>query len=221
MILIKLDFLYAVCIQPPANKTRGQVMSDAIAFLQNLLKKQLILACGVPLGSVFGKVDFCRIGPDVHLSWEDKKLKWLGHRERTSTIASLKSTLGRWQLNKSAFQTDPGVFILRDKNNELNFNQKHTLLTINTLLGNVLFTSDEVSDYSEEQWCEFNSIFKWKDSEISSVKNPMKNQFIISFINDDIEWQALLNLGNKAMLFKLKKGEITLEPFETIILKTN
>ena len=219
--LVKLDFLYAVCLNPPSNKTRGQVMSDAVSFLQNLLKRQMILACGVPLGSVFGKVDYCRVGPDVHMQWEDKKLKWLGHRERTSTFASLQSTIGRWQLNNRAFNNDPDVFILRDSNNKLSFNQKHTLLTINTLLGNILFTSDGVHEYSEEQWSEFDSIFKWRNSEINSVKNPRKNQYLIHFKNDNLSWLALCNLGSKIEIFQLKKGQMILEPFETIILKNN
>jgi alpha-galactosidase len=217
--LIKLDFLYAVCIKPPKNKTRGQVMNDAMVFLRNLLKNQLTLACGVPLGSAFGKVDFCRIGPDVHLRWEDSKRKWLGHRERTSTVVSLRSVLGRWQLNQRAFHNDPDVFILRDSNNKLNFNQRATLLTINTLLGNLLFTSDEVGAYSDEQWSEFESIFKWKNSEVFRVEDLGNDQYVIHFLHDGLNWLAFCNLTNKNAAFKFKKEEIVLEPFESLILE--
>ena len=217
--LIKLDFLYAACIKPPSNKTRGQVMSDALTFVRNLAKDQLILGCGVPLGSAFGKVDFCRVGPDVHLKWEDKKMNWLGHREHTSTIASLRTVLSRWQLNSRAFQSDPDVFILRDSNNKLNLNQRTTLLTINTLLGNLLLTSDDVGAYSEEQWCEFDSIFKWKNSEVLRVEDLGNDQFVIHFHHEELKYLAFCNLTNKKTSFGLKKGEFVLEPFESIILE--
>jgi Glycosyl hydrolases family 31 TIM-barrel domain len=218
--LIKLDFLYAVCIKPPKNKTRGQVMSDALTFLRNLTKDQMIIGCGVPLGSAFGKVDFCRIGSDIHLKWEDTKLKWLGHRERTSTIGSLRSVLSRWQLNKRAFYNDPDVLILRDSNNKLNFNQRNTLLIINTLLGNLLFTSDEIGAYSDEQWSEFESIFKWKNSEVSRVEDLRNDQYVIHFLHEGISWLAFCNLTNKKATFGLfKKDKIVLEPFESLILQ--
>jgi len=217
--LIKLDFLYAVCIKPPQNKTRGQLMNDAMTFLRQLTIDQLIIGCGVPLGSAFGKVDFCRVGPDIHLQWEDRKLKWLGHRERTSTIASLRSVMSRWQLNNRAFYSDPDVFILRDSNNKLNYNQRSTLLTINTLLGNLLFTSDEVGMYSDEQWSEFESIFKWRNSEVLCVEGLGNDQFIIHFYHENISWLCFCNLTNNQASFKFEKGEVVLEPFETLILE--
>lgn len=217
--LIKIDFLYAVCINPPPTKTRGQMMNDALTFLRNLAKDQLLLACGVPLGSAFGKVDYCRVGPDIHLNWEDNKMKWLGHRERTSTIAALRSVLGRWQLNNRAFHSDPDVFILRDTNNKLNFNQKITLLTVNTLLGNLLFTSDEAGAYSEEQWCEFESIFKWKNSEVELVEDRGNDRYVIHFQHEGLSWLAFCNLSKKEASFRLRKEEIILEPFESLILE--
>ncbi len=217
--LIKMDFLYAVCIKPPPNKTRGQVMSDALTFLRNLTKNQMVLGCGVPLGSAFGKVDYCRVGPDIHMKWEDNKMKWLGNRERTSTLTALRTVLGRWQLNNRAFHNDPDVFILRDSNNNLNFNQRTTLLTINTLLGNLLFTSDDVGAYSEEQWCEFDSIFKWQNSEVQRVEDLGNDQFIIHLQHEGLGWLAFCNLSNKKAIFRFKKEKIELDPFESIILE--
>ena len=86
--LIKLDFLYAVCLSPPPNKTSEQVMSEVMDFLRHIAGDKWLLGCGVPLGAAFGRVDYCRIGGDVHLTWEDKWVAWQGLRERTSTLAS-------------------------------------------------------------------------------------------------------------------------------------
>ncbi|MFK7933881.1 MAG: glycoside hydrolase family 36 protein [Saprospiraceae bacterium] len=214
--LVKLDFLYAVCIAPPPHKTRGQVMHDAMEFLRQCCGDKLILGCGVPLGSAFGKVDYCRIGGDVHLQWEDQLLRFFHHRERVSTIATLRNTLHRWQLSGKAFYNDPDVFILRQANQKLTPTQQYTLLIINVLCGDVLFTSDDVADYSAEQWSEYQSIFKWKNSEIQEVRTLQKDVFAIDFLHDKKGWTAYCNLTNKSVSVK---PSFLLEPYESIILK--
>ncbi len=105
--LLKLDFLFAVALAPPPGKTRGGVMWEAMEFLRHLVGSRRILACGVPLGSAFGLADYCRIGGDVHLAWRHPLLSFLRHRERVDTLASLRSTLGRWQLNGRGFSERP------------------------------------------------------------------------------------------------------------------
>ena len=217
--MIKMDFLYAVCIQTPPNKTRGQVMHDAMQFLRNIVGDTAILGCGVPLGSAFGMVDYCRIGANVHLKWTDWKLKFLGHRERISTLASLRSTLGRWQLNNNVFHNNPDVFILRKEANQLTSTQQYTLLVINSLLGNLVFTSDKYTDYSEEQKAEYEFVNYLQGSQVKSVKTINKNHYIIKFENGGMDFATLCNLGNKRASFLVEKNNIELEPFESIILK--
>lgn len=216
--LLKLDFLYAACIKPPSHKTRGQVMSEVMDFIRRTVGDKWILACGVPLGSAFGKVDYCRIGADIHLKWEHALLKFLGNRERVSTILALRTVLGRWQLNNRAFHNDPDVILLRDKQLQLSPVQQYTILLINTLLGNLIFTSDLVSNYSEEQWAEFQSIYKWRNSKIETVKAISKDQYLILFKNDHKNWICACNLSTKAQQFNIRKKVISLQPFESMIL---
>lgn len=216
---LKFDFLYAVCIHPTKNKTRGQIMNDAIDFLRLQAGNKMILGCGVPLGSAFGKVDFCRIGGDVHLQWEDKLQRFNGYRERTSTLLSLRSSLGRWQLNTRVFHNDPDVFILRNNNNNLTTTQQYTLLIINTLCGNLIFTSDYVGEYSVEQRSEFEFIFQLKNSEVKEVQNLTEDKYLIHFNHKEKRFMAACNLSNKKVAFQVKKQYIELEPFESIILK--
>jgi len=45
--LVKLDFLYAVCVIPRPNKTRGQVMYEAMQFLREIVGDKWILACAL------------------------------------------------------------------------------------------------------------------------------------------------------------------------------
>lgn len=160
--LLKLDFLYAVCLSPTDMKNRGQIMSEAMDFLRECSKGALILGCGVPLASAFGKVDYCRIGCDVGLDYDDKPHMRLLHRERISTKNSMGNTIFRRQLSGRAFINDPDVFLLRDKNIKLSQKQKVNLAKINNLFGGVLFTSDNVSEYNITMKKLFDSIIQLK-----------------------------------------------------------
>lgn len=146
---LKLDFLYAACIEPRQDKTRGQIMADAMDFLREISNGALILGCGVPLGSAFGKVDYCRIGCDVSLDWDDKAFMKMMHRERISTKNSILNSVFRRQLNGRAFYNDPDVYILRDTGIQLTHAQKQCLAEINAMTGGVLFTSDNMNEYDE------------------------------------------------------------------------
>ncbi|MBP5293317.1 MAG: alpha-galactosidase [Clostridia bacterium] len=153
--LFKLDFLYGACMTSRPNKTRGEIMSDAMSFLRDVCGDAHILACGVPLASAFGKVDYCRIGPDVSLRFNDVLFMRLFHNERPSTMHTQRNTVYRRQLNGRAFQNDPDVFLLRDENISLNQEQKRTLAVINALLGSLLFTSDNYGTYNQETYSFF------------------------------------------------------------------
>lgn len=214
--LVKLDFLFAVCLAPPAGKTRGAVMWEAMEFLRTQVGSRQILACGAPLGSCFGQADYCRIGGDIHLDWEHRPLRWLRHRERVSTLAALRSTLGRWQLHGRAFVNDPDVFILRTQKQQLTPAQQNTILTINVLLGGLLFTSDDVGDYTPEQQAELESVLDWRGSVIQEVRALQNDVFRIDFDLRGTRFFALCNLTNQTVQ---ADNALEIMAFETIILR--
>lgn len=146
--LVKLDFLYCACIVPIHGKSRGEIMCDATDFLRECCKDKLILGCGVPLAPAFGKVDYCRIGPDVSLDWGKRKYD---SREGVSTVHAMLNSVFRRHLDGRAFGNDPDVFLLRDNNIRLTTEQKKMLAKCNKLCGKVLFTSDNVDDYDEDK----------------------------------------------------------------------
>lgn len=219
--LLKLDFLFTVCLAPPPGKTRGQVMYEAMEFLRKLAGPKKILACGVPLGAAFGLADYCRIGGDVHMAWEHQLLGLLRFRERVSTIASLRSTLGRWHLNGRAFHNDPDVFILREERQQLTPVQQYSLLVINVLLGNVLFTSDDLAQYSPEQTAELQAALDWQGSRIIALNDLGGDFYSVEFENRGQRYFASLNLsGHRFSLSATgKAGDMELQPFESIVLK--
>ena len=145
--LLKLDFLYAACMLPHDGLNRGQLMADALALLREAAGEScLLLGCGVPLASAFGVVDYCRIGCDVGLDWDDKPPMRLLHRERVSTKNSLGDTIARAPLDGRAFGNDPDVFFLRD-DVKLSARQRQQLLDADARFGSMLLTSDDMGEW--------------------------------------------------------------------------
>lgn len=194
--LVKLDFLYAVSIETKSHKTRGQIMCEAMDFLRECVQDKLILACGVPLGPCFGKVDYCRIGCDVGLDWNDRFYMRLFHRERISTLHAIENTIARRHLNYRAFLNDPDVFLLRDENIKLNQTQKETLAFVNKLFGSLIFTSDDISQYTY-QWSTFNKMLQRDDIEVLYVEANKDQTYEICYHCNQTKFIAYINLSAK------------------------
>lgn len=201
-MLVKLDFLYAVALEARPDKSRGQIMSEALDFLGEVIGDRWILGCGVPLGPAFGQVDFCRIGSDVAPYWEDNKLVMVHYRERVSTYNSLLSTLGRWQLSKRVFLNDPDVFILRDQDNKLTQAERYTLFLLNNLLGDLVFFSDHIGEYTSEQLSLLKSMYPLVSPVIQQIE-VTAGIYHISFQIADREYHVYANLHNQPFLLDL------------------
>jgi alpha-galactosidase len=212
--LLKLDFIYAVCLLPRKDKSRAEILVDAIQFIKKHAPKAKLLACGAPLGPLFGLVDYCRIGADIHLKWEHNLLKFFRNRERVSTAIALASILGRHHLNNRFFGNDPDVFVLRSNNHQLTFQQQATILKLATLSGNLIFNSDKMSEYSPEAKELFEWFLKWKDSSITSVQTLEKDFYYIKFQHEGQSYFAYANLTAR---MKKLPNQSAIAPYETII----
>lgn len=164
--MVKLDFLYACCQRPIHNKSRGEIMCDAMDLIREWCGDKIVLGCGVPLAPAFGKVDFCRIGADVGLSWDKKPFS----REDVSTQNTLTNTIYRRHLDGRAWLNDPDVFLLRDNNIKMPMSQRRIVAKVNSMLGNLLFVSDDVSTYSNEQMKAFVDTITCDKPEIISAE---------------------------------------------------
>ena len=238
--MVKLDFLYAAALLPRKDKTRGQMMYDAMCMARRLAGDKLILGCGVPLGSAFGLTDFCRISSDIALKWEDNFLMRLRYRERTSTINALTSTIGRWQLSGRAFINDPDVFILREEGNTLTHDQKDTVFLINTVLGGLKFTSDNVGTYDAHASKLYSMLFDGKNGRVERVETgagPVVIRYmrdgarccLIANLTGDIAGAASPYTGGKlagesdfSEPRPIRAGEdVTLRAYQTVIINEN
>lgn len=174
--LFKLDFLYAACMTSRPDKTRGEIMAESMDFLRQVCGDCQILGCGVPLASAFGRVEYCRIGPDMSLDFDDKPFMRLLHNERPSTLHTQRNTLYRRQLDGRAFRNDPDVFLLRDENTSLSDLQKHTLAIVNALFGSVLFASDDFGQYDEKKSRLFAALCELQRAKLLRVDNGPVDQ---------------------------------------------
>ena len=191
--LVKLDFLYGACVLPIHNKTRGEIMCDAMDLLRECCGDKLILGCGVPLMPAFGKVDYCRIGSDVELSWKYKKHRI---RDDVSTTHTICNTIFRRHLNGRVWMNDPDVFMLRDYNMKMTFEQRKLVAKINSTFGSLLFISDDVSTYNQEQKDALKATFAQKDIKIISAEFVEENIMQTVFEEDGKQITLKFNVLN-------------------------
>jgi len=213
--LVKLDFLYAAALGHHPTKTRGQRSAEAMDFIRDCVKDKLILGCGVPLGSAFGLVDYCRIGPDVSLDWKGPWYFELIHREKVSTKNAILNAIGRRHLNHRAFLNDPDVFLLRNTNIQMNNSQKEILAHVNRIFGSLLFTSDLISDYDQSQKDLLNITYALKKKTINSVTYPHKDGVVVNYSEEGKNYKAYINLSSKVQSFETK---VQLEPYTIKII---
>lgn len=194
--LVKLDFLYGAAPFGTENESRAGRMIRAMDFLRELCGDKLILGCGVPLAAAFGRVEYCRIGCDVGLDWNDTWLMQQIHRERVSTKQSITDTVFRRQLNGRAFLNDPDVFFLRRDNMKMTYAQKRALAVANTLLGGVWLTSDDMGKYDEAQAEEWRTLQELRDGKVVSVDAGEELTLTYSFRGKE-ETQVLIPAKKK------------------------
>ena len=157
----KLDFLYAAALgtgdtwdgksDGDGKYTRAEIMRMAMKGIRETIPDKIILGCGVPISSAFNLVDYCRVGPDVSLKFNDVAYMRFMHRERISTRTTLQNTIFRSGMDGTVFRCDPDVYLLRDNDINLSKAQRETLILINHLCGSVYMTSDNVKEYDEEK----------------------------------------------------------------------
>jgi len=221
--IVKLDFLYAACIVPRNGKSRGRLMCEAMDFLREVVGNKKILGCGVPLWPAFGKVEYCRIGADIDLQWDNKLYRAVAHRERPSTLNSVETAIGRRHLDGRAFVNDPDVFLLRRDNIKLTPAEQETLLAVNALFGNLLFTSDNIKLYGEAEMIRFMSIFPHVGKDIRAVACD-KGLYKVRYATGKLEYVLYANLGSGTRRFTaveagyISRRKIFLPPHESICL---
>lgn len=199
--MVKLDFLYAACMEPRNGKSRGALMHDAMAFLRECVGDKLLLGCGVPMCSSFGFVDACRTGCDAELSFADRYYVSCTNQEIVSTRHSIENTVFRRHLNGRVFLSDPDVFFLRDggmKKTNYTDTQKALLAKVNKMLGSVLFVSDNVGMYDAEKRAMLLDAFAPFEGKVTGAEMTGKDTVNVYFEENGTE---------KTLSFDLSTGD--------------
>jgi alpha-galactosidase len=201
--MVKLDFLYAACLRSFPEATRGELMAQSMSFLRELVGPKLILGCGVPLASAFGRVDYCRIGCDIDLRWNEPWYMNALHRERVSTLRALENSVGRRALDGRAFLNDPDVFFLRSERNSFSQAQKELIFFINTLFGSLVFTSDKVDEYGDRAQSVFSGLNRAMEREVVEVVRHKGRPILeVRFKEGLVTHWAAVNLGGQKAAFR-------------------
>ncbi len=186
--LVKLDFLYGAAPFGTETESRAARMCRAMNILRKACRGKQILGCGVPLWPAFGIVEYCRVGCDVGLDWNDTKLMQITHRERVSTKQSIEDTVFRRELTGRAFMGDPDVFFLREANCKLTKEEKEKLYTVNALLGGMLLTSDALNNYTDAQKAQFTKVRRLME-EAHSVEVDADDGVVLRYTLDGKQQQ--------------------------------
>ena len=174
--LVKLDFLYAAAPWmtskgPFFGESRGGRMCRAMDYLREWCGDGMILGCGVPLMPAFGKVEYCRIGPDASLEWDGTFIQRNASLEYPSTKNAILDTFYRRGLDGRAFLNDPDVFFLRKDNIKLTEEQKDIHARVLAQYGSFFLTSDNMGEYDKEQTAHYKELRKvWTDKSFTSKK---------------------------------------------------
>ena len=196
--MVKLDFLYAAAMLPKDGNTRGELMTSAMKFLRACVGEKWLLGCGVPLFPAFGTCDFCRVGSDVDLSFKERIFSKITNNEIVSAYNAMTSSAFRQHLDGRAFVCDPDVFFLRKDNIRFTAAQKKLLAKFNSVVGGVLFVSDNAGEYGEEEKALARECFA-REAEVTDVYYAAKDVVEIKYVQE----------GEKRVLkFNLRTGRI-------------
>lgn len=204
--LIRADHLYAAALFPPAGKSRGEAMHDALNLLDSLKGDCVMEYSGVPLESAFGKGDYCRIGADTTPYWENLYLRNIHARERDSTLNALRSTVGRRQLDQRFFGASVDSFSLSSRSNSMEAPRRYTQMLLQYLLGSLSSVSDDISTYDADERAVFFSLFPAVYPEIDSVIESRRTVTVRYQVNG-YYYVAISNLAERIRPFVLPEGE--------------
>lgn len=150
--LLKLDFLYAAGLNSGLHvkRTRAQAVHHSLSLLRRICGPIPVVACGVPLGSVFGLFEYCSVTPDLSSGWDGPNPFFVKKnvRERESTLNAIQSAIARRHLDGRAFSSDPGSFSLRKFKRNMTSEEQEALFKTCIIFGGLISNSDSIGSYS-------------------------------------------------------------------------
>ncbi|CAO3641575.1 unnamed protein product [Mucor fragilis] len=206
--LLKLDFIFAAAMIPRLGKSRGEILWDAMDLIVKWThKRALLLASGVALPSTWGRFEYSRVSSDASPWWDHSVLRLANVRERVATNNAITSTLNRWAMGSTVFGSDPDVFFVRSNNNKLTKEEKHTLLAINIVFGQLTLMSDNVNLYDKQEHKLYSSIFPKPEASVLDVVPVGNDVYQATYACYGREYMLITNLSPLPVTAQLPLGE--------------
>ncbi|CAO0802984.1 unnamed protein product [Mucor circinelloides] len=206
--LLKLDFIFAAAMIPRLGKSRGEILWDAMDLIVKWThKRALLLASGVTLPSTWGRFEYSRVSSDASPWWDHSVLRLANVRERVATNNAITSTLSRWAMGSTVFGSDPDVFFVRSNNNKLTKEEKHTLLIINIVFGQLTLMSDNVNLYDKQEHKLYSSIFPKPEAKVSDVVSVGNDVYQANYVCNGREYTFITNVSPIPVTAQLPLGD--------------
>lgn len=211
--VVKLEYLFAACIEPRANKNRGQIMSDVMQFLRQLIGNKMLWAADVPMALAWQYADFWSLNSPKVLQWESSMQRFYKNRERQSVALFLRTLLSKKEFQNSILNSCLGIFKI-DKKASLTKNQRDTLFKIAFLTGNPVF---DIAGFEAENVFLNESLAvlkEYPDPNTTGIQDNDDGFYIIQFECEERHFKALCNLNKESYNYCGKK----IEAFQTLIV---
>ena len=203
--LIYIDLIYAAAIEPRIDRTRAEIISDVLNFIDNIRMGGTIITSSLPIGSAMGKYEYCKISVDNAPFWEDKVMRRAGFKERVSTVNALNSVVARRYLNETIFKSVSTSFFVGSTDTHLNLLEKHTLLTLNAILSSCVLFSDNISSYDDLELALLKKAFP--NPEIEKVIHKETDGIhTFEFAKNGNHYLAISNFNSKDMEYNIPQG---------------
>jgi alpha-galactosidase len=200
-----LEDVYAACLVPKAEKTRGQVMHEGLSLLQQITGKATLIGAQVPTAAAAGYFDAIIAGiPAFQL--QNDRLELLHQR------LPVQSLLAAQALRNSSWSLCSHPVALRPVKNTFNANAQYSWLVANALLTDVLIVQDDISTYPPEVQCEMEEALNVHRAERVTVQPETEPVLHVQYTLDKKTYQLRLNTGKKAV----NDGETTLGGYECL-----
>ncbi len=147
---LKIDFLYAACLEAQAADSglgRAERLRAGLAAIRRGAGEEaLLLGCGSPLGAAVGSVDAMRIGPDVAPHWEPDAASAIPGIEETQPAArsAVRNALARVWMHRRLWLNDPDCLIARESA-ALDAGEARSVAAAVATAGGVALVSDDLS----------------------------------------------------------------------------
>lgn len=189
---INVDYVYASCMIPCCGKNRGMILSEAIKMIDEFSKNSKVMLSGTPLVNAFKKTEYCSVSCIYGFSWENQTEKNGYFKERRTAYNSLVSTLNRYKLNSTMFNSSSGVSTLKSKKSSLNKHEKYSMLFISYLMSNVIMNADNISAYNDIEKHMIKSLYPLLEIEINHME-IIDNVYKIEFKYCEFHYEVYFN----------------------------